>query len=68
MGGPGAAAAIASPSAHMGAGEQSANETSVTIADFAFGPAELTVAAGRTVTWTNEDWAPYTLRPKSSHR
>jgi plastocyanin len=60
MDGPGAAAAIASPSTDMGAGEQSADETSVTIADFAFGLAELAVAAGTTVTWTNEDWAPHT--------
>ncbi|HEY6607824.1 MAG TPA: cupredoxin family copper-binding protein [Candidatus Limnocylindria bacterium] len=27
----------------------------VTIADFAFGPQELTITAGDTVTWTNED-------------
>ena len=57
MGGPGAAVAIASPSADMGAGAESADETSVTIADFAFAPQELTVEAGTTVTWTNEDWA-----------
>ncbi|MBA2519229.1 MAG: ScyD/ScyE family protein [Chloroflexia bacterium] len=33
---------------------------SVTIADFAFAPPELVVAAGETVTWVNQDWAPHT--------
>lgn len=33
---------------------------SVTIADFAFAPAEVSVAAGETVAWVNEDWAPHT--------
>jgi plastocyanin len=37
-----------------------ADGTSVTIADFAFAPAEIEVAAGATVTWANEDWAPHT--------
>jgi plastocyanin len=60
MDGPGAAAAIASPGADTGTSEESADGTSVTIADFAFAPPELTVAAGTTVTWTNEDWAPHT--------
>jgi plastocyanin len=32
----------------------------VTIADFAFGPAELSVAAGTTVTFVNNDSAPHT--------
>jgi plastocyanin len=60
MGDPGAAVAIASPSADMGAGAESVDESSVTIADVAFTPPELSVAAGTTVTWTNEDWAPHT--------
>jgi plastocyanin len=60
MGGPGAAPAIASPSADTGAGAEPVEGSSVTIADFAFAPPELTVAAGTTVTWTNEDWAPHT--------
>ena len=30
-------------------------EAAVEIADFAFGPAEITIAAGGTVTWTNTD-------------
>ncbi len=33
----------------------------VTIADFAFDPAELEVAAGATVTWTNNDSATHTV-------
>ena len=32
----------------------------VTIANFAFGPASLSVAAGTTVTWTNDDSAAHT--------
>jgi plastocyanin len=32
----------------------------VTIQNFAFGPASLSVAAGTTVTWTNSDSAPHT--------
>jgi plastocyanin len=51
---------MASPSADMGTGEASAEGTSVIIADFAFAPPDLTVAAGTTVTWTNEGWAPHT--------
>jgi plastocyanin len=60
MGDPGAGVAIASPSADMGAGAEFVDETSVTIADVAFTPPELSVAVGTTVTWTNEDWAPHT--------
>ena len=33
----------------------------VTIDDFAFGPATLTVARGTTVTWTNKDDEPHTV-------
>lgn len=60
MGGPDAAAAIASPGAGMGAAEQSVDETAVTIADVAFTSAGPMVVAGTTVTWANEDWAPRT--------
>jgi plastocyanin len=35
--------------------------TGVTIKDFAFSPAMLTVAVGETVTWTNEDTAAHTV-------
>ena len=33
----------------------------VTIADFAFAPATITVAAGTTVTWTNKDTTAHTV-------
>ncbi len=33
----------------------------VTIDNFSFGPASLTVAAGTTVTWTNDDDVPHTV-------
>ncbi len=42
-----------------GAGTTSGTE--VTIKDFAFSPATLTVAVGDTVTWTNEDSATHTV-------
>ncbi len=35
--------------------------TGVTITDFAFSPATLTVAVGDTVTWTNQDTAAHTV-------
>lgn len=34
---------------------------SISIQDFAFGPAELTIIPGTTVTWTNRDQAPHTV-------
>ena len=43
---------------HSAAGTGAADapmEAAVEIADFAFGPAEITIAAGGTVTWTNTD-------------
>jgi amicyanin len=36
-------------------------DTSVKIANFTFGPEKLTVKAGTTVTWTNEDDIPHTV-------
>lgn len=36
-------------------------EEAIAIEGFAFGPAELTVPAGTTVTWTNNDGAPHTV-------
>ncbi|HYY25678.1 MAG TPA: cupredoxin family copper-binding protein [Candidatus Udaeobacter sp.] len=33
----------------------------VSIANFAFGPAEITIAPGESVTWTNDDGAPHGL-------
>lgn len=34
--------------------------TTITIADFAFSPGQITVTAGTTVTWVNNDAAPHT--------
>ena len=36
----------------------------VSIANFAFAPAEISVAAGQAVTWTNDDAAPHGLAYK----
>jgi len=38
-----------------------AGEEAITIEGFAFGPADITVPAGTTVTWTNNDSAPHTV-------
>jgi plastocyanin len=38
-----------------------AGTSAVTIDNFAFGPATLTVARGTTVTWTNKDDEPHTV-------
>ena len=38
-----------------------AGPAAVTIADFTFGPGDLAVPAGTTVTWTNDDPFPHTL-------
>ena len=39
-----------------------ANEgAKVSIANFAFAPAEITIAPGESVTWTNDDGAPHGL-------
>lgn len=38
-----------------------AADTQVTIDNFSFLPAEVTVAAGATVTWTNRDDIPHTV-------
>jgi YVTN family beta-propeller protein len=35
--------------------------SAVSIKDFAFGPRELVIAAGQTVTWRNDDGAPHSL-------
>jgi plastocyanin len=41
--------------------QQKPEMTEVKIDNFSFGPAELTVAAGTTVTWTNRDDIPHTV-------
>jgi plastocyanin len=43
------------------AGASAAAGSSVEIVNFAFAPASLTVAAGTTVTWTNNDSASHTV-------
>ncbi len=40
---------------------QGASETQVTIKNFAFGPAAVTVPVGTTVTWVNVDVEPHTV-------
>jgi plastocyanin len=44
-----------------GAASPGAAGSAVTIQNFAFGPAALTVAVGTTVTWTNKDNAGHTV-------
>ncbi|MGW2253691.1 MULTISPECIES: cupredoxin domain-containing protein [unclassified Kitasatospora] len=41
-----------------------ATGNAVTIQNFAFSPARLTVKAGTTVTWTNKDTDPHTVTSK----
>ncbi|MGH2560746.1 MAG: cupredoxin domain-containing protein [Thermomicrobiales bacterium] len=41
--------------------EAAAEEAAVNIADFAFDPGSIEIAAGATVTWTNNDTAPHTV-------
>jgi plastocyanin len=45
----------------IGAYAGAASPTAVTIENFAFAPAPLTVAPGTTVTWTNKDEEPHTV-------
>jgi amicyanin len=46
----------------------SAEEVAVKIGNFTFGPQELKVKAGTTVTWTNEDDIPHTVVSPNSFR
>jgi plastocyanin len=45
----------------LGATCAHADDTTVTIDNFTFSPAELTVKVGTTVTWTNHDDIPHTV-------
>lgn len=56
-GGSSATTPASSPSASPGGGSAGAAE--ISIQDFSFTPSETTVAAGTTVTWTNEDTADH---------
>ncbi len=44
------------------------SETSVTIKNFSFSPATLTVKSGTKVTWTNNDTAPHTVTSDSGNQ
>jgi plastocyanin len=60
----GAGCGSSSPSESAGtttASTAPSDDSTVTIDDFAFGPGSMSVAAGTTVTWTNEDSAPHTV-------
>ncbi len=56
-----AASPEASPKASPQASPSAARQSEVSIANFAFDPTELTVNAGTTVIWTNDDSAPHTV-------
>jgi len=45
----------------LAAAEQKAESVEVKIDNFSFGPQDLTVPAGTTVTWTNRDDIPHTV-------
>jgi plastocyanin len=44
-----------------GPGDNATNQVEVKIDNFSFGPMALTVTAGTTVTWTNNDDVPHTV-------
>jgi amicyanin len=55
-------AGLAAGAEHFAAGAQQKPETTeVKIDNFTFGPAELSVPVGTTVTWTNRDDIPHTV-------
>lgn len=49
------------PKSVVAAAQQKAEAAEVKIDNFSFGPAELTVSVGTTVTWTNRDDIPHTV-------
>lgn len=49
------------PSTSGSSSAPAANATAVTIANFAFTPGEVTIKAGDTVTWTNNDTVAHTV-------
>jgi plastocyanin len=55
------AATAAVPMTPMTPTAPAAGPLAVTIRDFMFSPATLTVTAGSTVTWTNQDEEPHTV-------
>lgn len=50
------------------AAEAPAGEAAVTIDNFTFAPAELTIAVGTRVTWTNRDDIPHTVTDAAEPR
>jgi plastocyanin len=54
-------AIVAAISLWLGGAHAYAEDTSVSIDNFTFQPAELTVKVGTTVTWTNHDDIPHTV-------
>ncbi|HET9202805.1 MAG TPA: cupredoxin domain-containing protein [Acidimicrobiia bacterium] len=50
-----------SPATEVPASDEAASSTAVTIAEFAFAPAELGISVGSTVTWSNSDPTPHTV-------
>ena len=55
------AAALVLASALGAGGAAQAASQKVTISNFAFAPASVTLKAGESVTWTNEDGVPHSL-------
>ncbi|MEJ8669671.1 hypothetical protein WKI71_18260 [Streptomyces sp. MS1.AVA.1] len=47
-------------------GRASAATYRVTMSGYAYGPATLTIPAGATVTWTNQDTAPHDVKTTSA--
>ena len=58
---PGAAVSVALAAALFWSGAARAEDAEVTIDNFTFAPQSLTVKAGTTVTWRNEDDIPHTV-------
>src|SRR2546422_4910948 len=59
------AAAVLAPAAIFPTASVQAAETEVNIDQFTFYPQHITVKAGTTVTWTNEDDVPHTVASSS---
>jgi plastocyanin len=55
------AATLAGPKSFLASDQEKATTAEVKIDNFSFGPADLTVPVGTTVTWTNHDDIPHTV-------
>ena len=58
--------AVAVAAAGLAPSSAGAEETTVKIDNFAFAPATLTVTAGTTVTWKNDDDSPHRIGDKNA--